>query len=234
MSTPDRDQLVAEAEKVNAERTPGPWSQDGLYWLLRYADKNMDPDSFDGGVVPTNRETDAAFIAFCGTHMGTLLSLLASEGEKVKALQANLDEAIAEVGDSHAETAQAEADRDRLTAEVERLKEVCPHFWCQSCDAEAQRSDEDGCCLSCGASLVAPKRYLDILKNLVIPSWKAEAQTHQERAEKAEAEVTRLTARLTRVKQVAAKVLHCSHGCCSPCPHTRLVSDLKAELEAQR
>lgn len=172
MSDLTREALVAEAEKVNAGRTPGPWvlSTDWCDCGNGYGCSHgefpfaLTPhprpegwkpyesliDSFDKATV-----ADGEFMAFCGTHMTTLLSLLASEGEKVKRLEAKvlvLEEAATHVP-------PLKADRDRLAAEVEQVKH----------------------------------RYA----NLVEEAHDAEAAI--ERAEKAEAEVTRLTAQWSQL-----------------------------------
>lgn len=134
MST-ERAQLLAEGARLERARTPGPWvlSTDwcdcGNGYGCSHGEfpfaltphprpegwKPYDSliDSFDKATV-----ADGEFIAFCGTHMGTLLSLLASEGAKVKALEADL--AVLRHYPDYLYTAKARAEK--AEAEVTRLR----------------------------------------------------------------------------------------------------------------
>lgn len=114
--TVDRAALLAEAEQLERERTPGEWT-----WTPtekeQHGTKSVDvvPANVVGPfVVDTDcgylglNDANAAFIAFCGTHMGTLLALLKADAERVQAL---------------------EAEVERLKGEVKRLRNANGDLW---------------------------------------------------------------------------------------------------------
>lgn len=188
MSTSDRDQLVAEAERLEREHNA-----------------RMSLPVKEAIATRTDRER------FWYAHAGTLLSLLASEGAKVKELEAKVEQQGRTIGrlalpdieyrDKLRSQAMAaedlaeslKADRDRLTAEVERLK---------------------GCLATANANHEKFERQ-----------WYLE----QDAREKAEAEVTRLTARWDALSKWLAICQRNFMG-----PFVRKVREKMAELEAQR
>lgn len=44
-----------------------------------------------------------------------------------------------------------------LRAERDEAREVCPEYWCPVCECDTPSTDEEFCCLTCGADTLSPK-----------------------------------------------------------------------------
>lgn len=131
MSASTRAAVLAEGARLERERTPGGWRlavDDEVHdWWADATPKTVivqqdhNDETFaiaatcDDGIPSIRQEADAAFIAFCGTHMGTLLAL-------VQELEGTVDGLSADYGKLLAESNAYEAEVTRLTARWEALK----------------------------------------------------------------------------------------------------------------
>ncbi len=120
-------ETAADVLRMDAEATPGPWDEDGIYMGLRHLCKHCSDWYYrnpDGDLIPVPRDNDAALIAY----YRTAAPALALEVQRLQAECIDLHSALdlSCEREARAHLRGQEAMRERCAARVDRAaNEAC-------------------------------------------------------------------------------------------------------------
>lgn len=186
--------LLAEARRLEGERTQGPWEWEAHNRVVCNRDGEIFYDDSCGEKV--NPESDAAFIAFWGTHAPAILAYV---GE----LEREREEFWREVALGHdiepREFFETEAPQQGWSSPIAM---ALHHIWKRDAKVESLIADRDRLAGEVAQiqTLMAEVERLKVGSAEDYDASIAQLQHSERRAERAEAEVTRLTAQWESLK----------------------------------